>query len=183
MAIDIMANVLVPLAEGFEEIEAVSVIDVLRRAGANVVVAGLPGTIIKGSRGLNVIADTKLEDVDTKKFDAIVLPGGDPGYKNLGRSQKLLLAIQDFESEGKLVAAICAAPVVLAKTGILDNRKASIHPGMEKEITFPRPDRVTIDNKVITSQGPGTAIEFSLRIVEELFGRAKSEELKKKLVA
>jgi len=175
-------NVLIPLAEGFEEIEAATIIDVLRRAGLNTVTAGIPGTIIRGSRNIKLITDKKLEDVDPNEFDAIVLVGGDPGYKNLGNSQKVLKTILDFNSKKKTVAAICAAPLILAKAGILDDKKATVYPGFERKLQRPRGDRVVVDGNIITSQGPGTAIEFALKIVETFQGREKASALKRELV-
>ena len=105
-------EILVPLAQGFEEIEAVTVIDVLRRAGMNVVIAGLPGSQVRGSRGLQVTTDKRLEQVDPSKFDAIVLVGGNPGYINLGRSNKILDIVVKFNLDKKLIGAICAAPAI-----------------------------------------------------------------------
>jgi 4-methyl-5(b-hydroxyethyl)-thiazole monophosphate biosynthesis len=175
-------NVIIPLAEGFEEIEAMSTIDVLRRAGINVTTVGIPATIVKGSRGTQTIADRKISEVDLDSFDALVLVGGYPGYVNLGKSNQVLNAVKSFNDKEKTIAAICAAPTILAKAGILENRKATIYPGMEKEIPRPRGERVVQDGHIITSQGPGTAIEFALKIVEALAGRGASEKLKRDLV-
>ena len=175
-------KVLVPLAEGFEEIEATTVVDVLRRAGMDVVVAGIPGTYIKGSRKMQIVADRKLEDVRPSDFDAIVLVGGDPGYKNLGRSNTIMDTIREFNSKEKTIAAICAAPSILGKVGILNERRATIYPGMEREIPRPRGRKVEVDGHIITSQGPGTAMEFSLAIVEKLAGADKAKLLRKQLV-
>jgi 4-methyl-5(b-hydroxyethyl)-thiazole monophosphate biosynthesis len=175
-------KVLVPLADGFEEIEAMTVVDVLRRAGIKTTTAGLPGTIVDGSRNVKVIADTKLEDVDEKDFDAMVLVGGSPGYTNLSKSNKILKIIGDFHRDGKLVAAICGAPTVLAEAGILTNIKATVYPGLEKYIPKPRNDRVLSEGNVITSQGPGTSMEFALRIVEHLAGKETMKNIKEQLV-
>lgn len=174
-------KVLVPLVNGFEEIEAITIIDVLRRASIDVVTAGIPGTMIKGGKGVQIIADQKLDNINPYDFDAIILPGG-PGYENLGQSEKVLTIIKEFEGKGKLVGAICAAPSVLAKTGILQNRKATIYPGMEKELPKYRDGKVVEDNNVITSQGPGTAMEFSLKIVEHLKGATEAGNLRRSLV-
>lgn len=174
-------NILVPLADGFEEIEAITIMDVLRRAGLTLVTAGLPGTIIKGMHGIQVLADKKLDDVDTSVFDGLVLPGG-PGHKNLAQSEKIIKTIQDFDSEKKLVAGICAAPAVLAKAGILDERTATIYPGMEREIPRPRSNRIVVEDNIITAQGPGVAMEFALAIVEKLLGSERSKKLAKELV-
>ncbi len=175
-------EILVPLANGFEEIEAATVIDVLRRAGMNVVTAGLPGSQVRGSRDVQVMADKRLEQVDPSKFDALILVGGNPGYINLGRSQKILEMVVKFNLDKKLIGAICAAPSILADAGIMDDRAATIYPGMEKDIPRPKGKRVVQDDNIITSQGPGTAMEFSLRIVETLCGKEKAKALKEQLV-
>jgi len=174
-------NILVPLAEGFEEIEAITTLAVLKRAKMNAVTVGLPGTMVKSARDLKFIADKKLEDVKPEEFDAIVLVGGNSSY--LSQSQKILRAIQDLDSRKKVIAAINTAPLILAKAGIIENRKATIYPGMEREIPRPRGERVVVDGHVITSQGPGTAIEFALKIVEALEGPAKARKLREELVA
>ena len=123
----------------------------------------------------------KLEDINTDEFDVLVLPGGYPGYVNLGNSQKILNTIKNFDSQKKIICAICGSPSVLAKAGILDERKATIYPGMEKEIPRPRGEKVVVDENVITSQGPGTAVDFVLKIVEVLLGKHNSERLKREL--
>ncbi|MEE9323825.1 MAG: DJ-1 family glyoxalase III [Candidatus Aenigmarchaeota archaeon] len=177
-----MKKVLIPLAEGFEEIEALATADVLRRAGLEVVLAGLPGTIVKGRSGIKIVADAKIEDVNPKDFDCLLLPGGNPGYVNLGRSKKVFDIINDFNDQEKLIAAICAAPSILGKMGILDNRRATIYPGMEREIPRPRSAKVVVDDHIITSQGPGTAFDFALEIIKKLLGNDQANEVKKKLV-
>jgi 4-methyl-5(b-hydroxyethyl)-thiazole monophosphate biosynthesis len=176
-----MKKVFVPLAEGFEEIEAMAVIDILRRAGIDVVTAGLQGSIVKSSRNVKVIADKKIDDIK-EDFDAIVLPGGNPGYLNLMKSQKIMKMIKEFDSKNKIIGAICASPMILAKLGILDNKKATIYPGMEKELPKPRSEKVIVDGNIITSQGPGTAIDFALKIVEILEGKSKADAIKKEIV-
>jgi 4-methyl-5(b-hydroxyethyl)-thiazole monophosphate biosynthesis len=175
-------NVLVPLAEGFEEIEAMTIVDVLRRAGIRVTTAGLPGTIVEGSRNVKVLADTKLEDIVEKDYDAVVLAGGSPGYTNLSKSQKVKKIIGDFHRDGKLVAAICGGPTVLAEAGILTNVKATVYPGLEKFIPKPRNERTLVEGNVITSQGPGTAMEFALKLVENLGGKETMKNVKEQLL-
>lgn len=175
-------EILLPLAEGFEEIEAVTVIDVLSRAGMHVLTAGLPGSQVKGSRGLVVMTDKRLDQVDPQGFDALILVGGNPGYINLGRSQKILQMVVKFNLDKKLIGAICAAPSILAKAGILEDRAATIYPGMERDIPRPKGKSVVQDGNIITSQGPGTAMEFALKIVETIQGKNKMKELKEQLV-
>ena len=175
-------NVLVPLAEGFEEIEAMTVIDVLRRAGIKVTTAGLPGTIVEGSRNVKVLADTKLDDIVEKDYDALVLVGGSPGYTNLSKSNKIMKIIGEYHRDGKLVAAICGAPTCLAEAGILTNIKATVYPGLEKYIPKPRNERVLAEGNVITSQGPGTSMEFALKLVEHIAGKETMRNVKEQLL-
>lgn len=173
---------MLPLAEGFEEIEALTVVDVLRRAGINVDTVGVMGSMVTGSHGVRVMADKKLLEINADDYDGIVLPGGNPGYLNLGRSSKIIEILKKFDAEGKLIAAICAAPSILAKAGVLEAKKATIYPGMEKELPYPRGERVVIDGKIITSQAPGTAMEFALAIVEFLAGKDRAFQMKRQLV-
>lgn len=174
-------NILVPLVNGFEEIEALATVDILRRARFNVVIAGIPNTILIGDRGIKIIADCKLDSVSPDQFQAVVLPGGS-GYESLGQSNKVMGIVKDFNEKKKLIAAICYSPMLLAKAGILNDKRATVYPGKEREIPKPRGDRVVVDGNIITSQGPGTAIEFALKIVEVLAGRDKAEKLRRGLV-
>jgi len=175
-------NVLVPFAEGFEEIEAMTVVDVLRRAGIKATTPGLPGTIVTGSRNVKVMTETKVDSVVEKDYDALVLVGGSPGYTNLSRSGKIMKMIGNYHRDGKLVAAICGAPTVLAEAGILANVKATVYPGLEKYIPKPRNEKVIVEKNIITSQGPGTAIDFSLAIVEALAGKESARNVRQQLV-
>ncbi len=175
-------NVLVPLAEGFEEIEAMTVVDVLRRAGVKVTTAGIPGTIVEGSRNVKVLADTKLESIADKDFDALVLVGGSPGYTNLSKSGRVMKLIGSYHRDGKLVAAICGAPTVLAEAGILTNVRATVYPGLEKYLPKPRNERVIQEGNVITSQGPGTSMEFALKLVEHMAGKETMKNVREQLV-
>lgn len=177
-----MKKVMVPLANGFEEIEALTVVDVLRRIGIKVDTVGVVSSMIIGSHGIKIITDKRLAEIEEDEYDAIVLPGGDPGYKNLAKTSKIIEILKKMNSKGKLIAAICASPSILAKAGLLEGKRATIYPGMEKELPYPRGDRVVIDGNTITSQGPGTAIEFALAIVEALVGKEKALILKRQLV-
>jgi 4-methyl-5(b-hydroxyethyl)-thiazole monophosphate biosynthesis len=174
-------NVLVPLVNGFEEIETIATVDVLRRAKLNVVTAGIPGTMVTGNMGVKLIADRKLDDIEPEDFQAIVLPGGQ-GSQDLGRSSMLMGIVRDFNNRNKLIAAICFSPAILAREGLLDDRRATVYPGRERDIPRPRGERVVADGNIITSQGPGTTMEFALKIVEVLSGKAKAEKLRKALV-
>jgi 4-methyl-5(b-hydroxyethyl)-thiazole monophosphate biosynthesis len=173
---------MVPLADGFEDIEALTVVDILRRAGIKVDTVGVVGTVIVSRSDVRVFADKKISDINADDYDAIVLPGGTQGVQNLSRSSRLIEILKDFNKKGKLIAAICAAPSVLAKIGLLDDKKATIFPGMEKELPKPRAERVVVDGNIITSQAPGTAIEFALAIVGKLLGKEKAYQVEKDLV-
>jgi len=175
-------KILFPLADGFEEIEATTIIDILRRAGLKVVTAGLTNSTVKGSRGVKIIADELLDDINPEEFSAIVLPGGYPGYVNLSESEKVLEIVKEFNSRNKMVAAICGAPTVLAKAGILNNRNATVYPGLEKELPNPMHQKVVVDGNIITSQGPATAMEFALKLVEILSGENKAQEISEQLL-
>ncbi len=174
-------SVVIVLADGFEEVEAVTPIDVLRRAGIEVIVAGAGNTEIKGSRGLRVLADIKLEDYQGLP-DAMILPGGIPGAENLRDSAAVSALIQKMRKEDKIIAAICAAPgLVLSRQGVLDGKKATGYPGYEKEFgasTTLLEKSVVADGKVITSRGPGTALEFSLELVKTLIDESMAEKIK-----
>jgi 4-methyl-5(b-hydroxyethyl)-thiazole monophosphate biosynthesis len=173
-------KVLLVLAEGFEEIEAVTPIDVLRRAGLEVTVAGIGGTLVTGAHGLAFKADVDLAAYSGTP-DAVVLPGGMPGATNLAASKSLAAILQKTYDAGKLVAAICASPaVVLAPLGLLDGKKATCYPGFEDRLgakTERSADRVVKAGNVITSKGPGTAFEFSMAIVTELAGKPAADQL------
>jgi len=171
---------LVILADNFEEIEAFTVIDVLRRAGIDVTVAGLVSTVVVGAHGVRTIADKRLGEINTDKFDAMVLPGG-PAYKAFLNSQAVINLLKDFDKKKKFIGAICASPSVLAKAGILDERIATIYPGMEGDIKKPRNEKVVIDGHIITSRSPGTAIEFSLKLAEIFSGKNTAEKVEKSL--
>lgn len=167
-------KVLAVIAEGFEEVEAVTPIDLLRRAGAEVVIAALDDLKMTGSHGIILFADIKLSAV-TDQFDALLLHGGNPGAQNLAASVQVSQTIKTFYNSGKIVAAICAAPaLVLAPTGILEGKTVCCFPGCENhfgtstKVSF---DPVVTDGTLITSRGLGTAHAFSLAIIEALLGK------------
>ena len=181
-----MMRVLVPLAEGFEEIEAISVIDILRRAEIEVVTAGLKDGLAEGSHKVKVLPDTTLEKVDWHDFDGLVLPGGAPGFVNLGNDQRIIDMAREMNRAGKCVAAICAAPSVLIKAGVLQGRKATVSPSGKAQVQACadfREDRVVVDKNLITSRAPGTALEFALKLVEALAGREMMEQVKAQTMA
>ncbi len=173
---------IVMLAEEFEEIEASTVIDILRRAEIDVVVAGLKDIKVRGSRGMNILADKKFDETGSD-FDACVLPGGMLGAVNLASSQKVRSFIKDMNKNSKIIAAICASPaIVLARLGILKGRSVTCYPGLEEKFdkdTTCKEDNVVIDGNIITSRGPATALEFALEIVEKMCGKEMKDKLSK----
>ena len=171
-------NVLVPVADGTEEIEAVTIIDVLRRAQARVVVASVQGLTVTCSRGVKLVADCLIEDCAQESFDLVVLPGGMPGAEHLRDSDCLRDILNRQAGKGGLLGAICAAPaVVLAHHGLLEGRRATAHPAFIKELRSDKAsaDRVVVDGNCVTSRGPGTALTFALSLVELLFGKEKRD--------
>jgi len=178
-------KVVVPLAEGFEEIEFSTIVDILRRAGIDVAVTGLKEGIIDGAHGIGLAPDTLIDKVSADNFDVIVLVGGNPGFVNLGKREKVLKLVKEMFDRDKYVTAICGAPSVLAKAGVIQGKKATVFPGMEGTLTGAqyRDERVVVDGKVITSQGPGTAMEFAIKLVEVLAGKGKAGEVTKQVLA
>ena len=181
-----MARVLVPLAQGCEELEAVTIIDLLRRAGIEVITASLDAEVIVASRGVRLIADALLDDVMQQDFDMIVLPGGMPGAEHLDNDERIHTLIKRQHAAGKYTAAICAAPKVLANAGMLDGRQATSYPGFIDKMDLPKTQVLTApvvtDDKVITSRGPGTAMDFALELVERLAGADKRQTVETPLM-
>jgi 4-methyl-5(b-hydroxyethyl)-thiazole monophosphate biosynthesis len=178
-----MKRVLVPLAEGFEEIEATTIVDILRRAGIEVVIASLTGHPVTGSHGIRITADTPLAALAEQEFDMIALPGGMPGAEHLKKDSRVAEIIRRLHAKGRPVAAICAAPMVLAAAGVLEGRRATSFPGFLEDATAATVvgDAVVVDRGVITSRGPGTAMDFALTLVETLAGRSVRESIESRL--
>ena len=172
-----MKKVLVALAPGFEEIETITVVDILRRAGARVVLAATEEGPIKGSRGISVLPDTLIDQVDDNDFDLVVLPGGQPGTANLQKNETVKAIVQNMHRSRKQVAAICAAPIVLHSAGILKNTVVTSHPSVREQLSDIgySEERVVVDGNIVTSRSPGTALEFALKLVEILFGRDRMD--------
>lgn len=181
-----MARVLIPLAQGCEELEAVTIIDLLRRAGIEVVSAGLDKQPVTASRGVVLIADTDLEQVLEDDFDMIVLPGGLPGADNLDQDPRIHKLLRRMQENDKYTAAICAAPRVLANAGLLADKQATSYPGFIDAMDLPSTrvleQAVVTDGKVITSRGPGTAMDFALTLIEQLAGPEVRESIETSLV-
>ena len=173
-------KVIVILAEGFEEIEAVTIIDILKRAEIDIIVAGLNSTKITGSHGITIEADKKLSEIETD-LDACILPGGMPGASNLAASDNVSSLIQVMNQNNKIIAAICASPaVVLSPLGILDQKQATCYPAYKDKfssnVTFSE-NNVVVDNNIITGKSAGAALEFSLKIIEVLEGKELRDKI------
>jgi 4-methyl-5(b-hydroxyethyl)-thiazole monophosphate biosynthesis len=180
-----MAKVLVPLAEGFEEIEAISLIDIMRRGGIDVKTAYLDdefsSDLVTGAHGITVQADVSLLNLNSDDFDMIVLPGGHEGTNRLVANHRVQELLKEFKLKDKWIGAICAAPLALYKAGVL-GINYTCYPSVEKQIRQEgcnNVDDVVVDGKVMTSRGPGTAICFGLEIIKTLVGNETYEAVKK----
>ncbi|MHC4543587.1 MAG: DJ-1 family glyoxalase III [Planctomycetota bacterium] len=177
-------KVLVAIADGTEELEAVTIIDVLRRAEADVTVASVGDKQVTASRGVNLVADAVISDCVGKVYDLIVLPGGMLGAEHLRDSSQLIEMLKEQAASGRLYAAICASPAVALKPhGLLENKKATCYPSLLLDLDTPEQAKVVVDGNCITSQGPGTALEFSLKLIELLFDKQKSQEVANAMLA
>lgn len=179
-----MEQVAVLLADGFEEIEAIAVIDILRRADIPVKTFSLNQKLVRGAHGITIEADESLEVGESENFSMLVLPGG-PGVEKLKKDRRVGVLLENQANRGKPVAAICAAPTVLAEYGMLKGRSVTGYPGTEGilragEANF-TDGKVVVDEHLITSRGPGTAVDFALELVVALKGTAKAEWVKEKL--
>jgi len=174
-----MANALIPLAQGCEELEAVTVVDLLRRAGIEVTTAGLDDQPVHASRGVVLIPDTTLDEALQRSYDIVVLPGGLPGADHLRADARIINLLREMADKGKYTAAICAAPRVLADAGLLDGKQATSYPGTLDSASVPGLEYlelpVVTDGRVITSRGPGTAIDFALELIERLSGKQQRD--------
>lgn len=180
-----MSHVLVPLAQGCEELEAITITDLLVRAGISVTTCGLDTQPVKASRGTTIIPDCSIDEVMSFDFDLIALPGGLPGADHLRDSKSLQNMLKKQVQENRYLAAICAAPKALAQAGALDGKTATGFPGVLEALQNPAitvsKNAVEIDGKIITSRGPGTAIDFALTLIELLEGKEKREEVNQQL--
>jgi 4-methyl-5(b-hydroxyethyl)-thiazole monophosphate biosynthesis len=179
-----MNTVLVPLADGVEEMEAVILVDVLRRAHMEVITASLHGNPVTASRGIRIVPDKLWQDISPNSFDVLAIPGGAEGVNNLSKDTRVLDAVCAFDSANKWIAAVCAGPLVLQKAGILKGRRVTCHPGVADQLTAtPRlTDRVVVDGRLVTSQGPGTSFEFALTLVRLIMGPDKALSLGKAMI-
>ncbi len=174
-AYEVVPKVLIPLAQGCEELEAVTIIDLLRRAEIDVITASLSDEPVTCSRGTVIIADVLLDSILDDDFDLMVLPGGLPGADNLNADPRIHQLITRLSGDGKLIGAICAAPKVLVENGILDGKKATAYPGSLDTLDLSKitlnEEAIQIDGNVITSKGPGTAMDFALTLIEVLLDK------------
>lgn len=169
------------LAPGFEEAEALVPADLLRRANIETALVTVTGKPVPGSHGITVTADIALEDVDLSKADMVVLPGGGPGYKNLGREPRVERLVKEAAEKGLWVAAICAAPTLLGKWGLLTGKDAVCYPGMEEGLTDAQArmdQRFVTDGKIITGRAAGSAFDFGLALVEALAGKDEASKVR-----
>jgi 4-methyl-5(b-hydroxyethyl)-thiazole monophosphate biosynthesis len=176
-------NVIVPLAHGFEEIEAVTIIDLLRRAGINVTTAYLGENPVSGAHNIIVNADINIKEAYPADFGCIALPGGMPGSNNLKENSSVISMVKEISKTGGIVSAICAAPIVLGRAGVLSGRKAVCFPGFENELNgaVVTNSFIEVDNNIVTGKGPGCAILFSLKLIELISGKKNSDIVKDSL--
>ncbi|MBU0714521.1 MAG: DJ-1/PfpI family protein [Verrucomicrobia bacterium] len=177
-------NVLMPVADGSEEMEIVIVADTFRRAKWNVAIVGLGAGTIRASRGVRLVPDVAWADVTPESFDMLVIPGGWDGVMAMTKDERLLATVRTFMANGKWLAAICAGPLLLQAAGVLKGRRVTCHPGVAGELTQTSRlnDRVVVDGRLITSQAPGTAFEFALALIRAVEGDRKADELAKSMV-
>ena len=180
-----MSKVCIFMADGVEEVEALTPVDLLRRAGIGIDMVSIMGRDeITGSHKIVIRTDKRIEDMDADEYDGLICPGGLKGTQNLKADERVLDLCKKFNKEGKLTAAICAAPTVLGAAGILEGKRATCYPGCEDGLTGATKltDRVVVDGTIITSRGMGTAVDFGLSIVEYFTDKASADELAKKVV-
>jgi 4-methyl-5(b-hydroxyethyl)-thiazole monophosphate biosynthesis len=175
-------RVLCLLADGFEEIETVTPVDLLRRAGVEVVMASLHGRAVTGRCGIRLEADAALAEVAPEPFDLLLIPGG-PAVGELRRDGRAAALARDFSAAGKTVAAICAAPLVLHDAGLLENRQFTAHSAVHDELPGVSSARLVVDGNLITSRGAGTALDFGLALVERLLGKPAAAQVAAEILA
>jgi 4-methyl-5(b-hydroxyethyl)-thiazole monophosphate biosynthesis len=179
-----MSQAMVVLADGFEELEAIAIIDILRRAKFKVLVTGLDSIEVTSCRGVNVIADSSLAEEEDHEFDIVILPGGEPGTTNLQNSTQLAAVLQKQHAAKKWIAALCSAPRILSALGILEGRHATSFPSAEPFMTqcIYETKAVVVDDHIITGRGPAAALRFAYTIVEKLADRETASDIKKAML-
>ncbi|MGL5244025.1 MAG: DJ-1 family glyoxalase III, partial [Sarcina sp.] len=176
-----MKKVLILLAEGFEILEALSVVDVCVRAGITCHTCSIASKEVKSSHGITIISDKVFDECELLSYDALVLPGGMPGSTNLRDNIRVLELVREYNSAGRIVAAVCAAPIVLAEAGIVSGKKITSYPGFESQLgncIYVTDEIVVVDENIITSRGPGTSLEFALEIIKQLGFIKEAESIK-----
>lgn len=180
-----MSKVCIFLAAGFEEIEGLTVVDLLRRAGIDIKMISIGGTLgVTGSHGIYTEADLLFTQLEFEDTDMLVLPGGMPGTLNLGKHEGLQALLKEFHEKEKKIAAICAAPSILGDLGILEGHEATCYPGFEERLTGAKvlTDRVVVSGHITTSRGMGTAIPFALSLIEQLAGKEEAEKIRASII-
>ena len=178
-----MARAVLILADGFEEIEALSVVDILRRAKVEVFIAGLKEGYAASARGVKVLPDGLIGGIKAADFDAIILPGGQPGADNINADNKVAELLYEFNEAGKLICAICAAPYILAEKGLLNGKKATCFPSYAEALGESYIEqKVVEDGNIITSRGPATAPDFTFKLVDRLAGKEITDSLRKAML-
>lgn len=175
-----MGKILMLIHNGFEEIEALTTVDLCRRAGLEVCVCSMTGReMLQGAHGIQVKADVLFENVAPQSYDMVVLPGGLPNATSLRDDQRVIDVLKDFHKQGKWLGAICAAPIALERAGLLQGRKATSYPGclIDEQACQYTESPVAADGKIVTSRGVGTVIDFALRIIALLVSPEKSKEI------
>ena len=179
-----MAKVAIILAEGFEEVEAIAPIDVLRRAGVEVIIAGLTPEPVASARNVKIVPDTTVDNLKPEELDMVILPVGAGGVERLKQDPRVERLIKAMQEKKKLIGAICAAPTALAKFGVLEGKRATVYPSLVEEIKPAHfvDQPVVEDENIVTSQGPGTALEFGLKLAEKLVGKEKAMEVAQRML-
>lgn len=178
-------KVAVYFATGYEEIEALAVVDVLRRGKVEVSMVGVSSKTVVSARGISINMDTTLDEVNHEEIDMMVLPGGVPGIINLESNEKLINQLKSFKEQGKWLAAICAAPSILGTHGLLVGEKATCYPNYESKLVGCEhiDEKVVVSGKIVTGQGAGAALEFAFKILEVLQGKEIADEVRKAMIA
>jgi len=173
-----MKKTFIILADGFEEIEAVTVVDVLRRLNIVCDICALDNIEVKGAHNMTIVADKLFDEMDFNKYDALILPGGMPGASNLKQDKRVVSLVKEYFKIIKIVAAICAAPIVLEEAGIIKNKRITSFPGFENEFntSIYLEDKVVTDGNIITSRGPATAFDFAFEIASKIIDPASVDK-------
>ena len=179
-----MAKAAILLAPGYEELEAVTVVDVLRRAGISCLIVGLTKEPVPSAREVKIVPDLSIDELKAEELDLVILPGGIPAVEKLKQDQRVKSLLEKMKEKGKICAAICAAPGALSSFGLLQGRKATIYPTLKEELKGAQIEEapVVVDGNIVTSQGPGTALPFAFKLVEILAGMEKAKEIAQQML-